>query len=71
MHCSGLYYGYLILWDLLIYCWHLLLASRYGILPFLGATYFTVILYVPLLLLTHFMVFQLLLKKAVERLFKD
>lgn len=36
---------------------------RYGILPFLGAAYFIVILYVPLLLLTHFMVFKLLLKK--------
>ena len=35
---------------------------RYGILPFLGAGYFIVILYVPLLLLTHLMVFRLLLK---------
>jgi hypothetical protein len=36
---------------------------RYGILPFLGAGYFIIILYVPLLLLTHLMVFKLLLKK--------
>jgi len=35
---------------------------RYGILPFLGAGYFIVILYVPILLLTHVMVFKLLLK---------
>jgi hypothetical protein len=35
---------------------------RYGIIPFLGAAYFIVILYVPVLLLTHFMVFKLLLK---------
>ena len=35
---------------------------RYGIVPFLGATYFIVILYVPILLLTHLMVFKLLLK---------
>lgn len=37
---------------------------RYGIIPFLGAGYFIVILYVPLLLLTHLMIFKLLLKKA-------
>ena len=36
---------------------------RYNILPFLGAAYFIVILYVPILLLTHLMVFKLLLKK--------
>jgi hypothetical protein len=35
---------------------------RYSILPFLGATYFIVIVYVPVLLLTHLMVFKLLLK---------
>lgn len=35
---------------------------RYGILPFLGAGYFIIILYVPILLLTHFMVFRLLFK---------
>lgn len=35
---------------------------RYGILPFLGAGYFIIILYVPILLLTHLMVFKLLLK---------
>ena len=34
---------------------------RYGVVPFLGATYFIVIIYVPLLLLTHFMVFKRLL----------
>jgi hypothetical protein len=36
---------------------------RYSILPFLGATYFIVIIYVPILLLTHLMVFKLLLKQ--------
>lgn len=41
---------------------------RYGILPFLGAAYFIVILYVPLLLLTHFMVFKLLLKNRKLKL---
>jgi len=35
---------------------------RYGIVPFLGAAYYIVILYVPILLLTHFMVFKLLIK---------
>ena len=35
---------------------------RYGILPFLGAGYYIIILYVPLLLLTHLMVFKLLLQ---------
>lgn len=35
---------------------------RYGILPFLGATYFIVILYVPVLLLTHIMIFRLFFK---------
>jgi hypothetical protein len=35
---------------------------RYGIIPFLGASYYIVILYVPLLLLTHLKVFKLLLK---------
>ena len=38
-------------------------SPRYNILPFLGAAYFIVILYVPILLLTHLMVFKLLLKK--------
>ncbi len=37
---------------------------RYGILPFLGAGYFIIILYVPVLLLTHLMVFRLLLKST-------
>lgn len=36
---------------------------RYNIVPFLGAGYFIVILFVPILLLTHLMVFKLLLKK--------
>lgn len=40
---------------------------RYGILPFLGATYFIVILYVPILLLTHLMVFKLLIKNSKLR----
>ncbi len=44
---------------------------RYGILPFLGAAYFIVILYVPLLLLTHFMVFKLLLKNRKLKLNKS
>src|SRR3569833_300376 len=35
---------------------------RYGILPFLGASYFIIILYVPVLLLTHLMIFKLLLQ---------
>lgn len=35
---------------------------RYGILPFLGPAYYIIILYVPLLLLTHLMVFRLLQK---------
>ena len=37
---------------------------RYGIIPFLGASYYIVILYVPLLLLTHLMVFKLLFKNS-------
>jgi hypothetical protein len=37
---------------------------RYSILPFLGADYFIVILYVPILLLTHMMVFKLLYKHS-------
>jgi hypothetical protein len=37
---------------------------RYNILPFLGADYFIVILYVPILLLTHMMVFKLLYKHS-------
>jgi hypothetical protein len=41
---------------------------RYSILPFLGATYFIVIFYVPILLLTHLMVFKLLLKQREIRL---
>lgn len=41
---------------------------RYSILPFLGATYFIVIIYVPILLLTHLMVFKLLLKQREIRL---
>jgi len=36
---------------------------RYNIVPFLGPGYFIVILFVPILLLTHLMVFKLLLKK--------
>lgn len=35
---------------------------RYNILPFIGPGYFIIILYVPILLLTHFDVFKLLLK---------
>lgn len=35
---------------------------RYNIVPFLGPTYFIVVFYVPILLLTHFMVFKLLVK---------
>ena len=35
---------------------------RYNIIPFLGPTYFIVVFYVPILLLTHLMVFKLLLK---------
>jgi len=35
---------------------------RYGIIPFLGASYYIAILYVPILLLTHIRVFKLLLK---------
>ena len=41
---------------------------KYNIIPFLGATYFIVILYVPVLLLTHFLVFRLLLKSRARRL---
>ena len=41
---------------------------RYSILPFLGATYFIVIVYVPILLLTHLMVFKLLLKNKKSEL---
>jgi len=37
---------------------------RYGIIPFLGASYYIIILYVPLLLLTHLTIFKLLLKKS-------
>ena len=40
---------------------------RYNILPFLGPAYYIVVIYVPILLLTHLMVFRLLLKnKAVQ-----
>jgi hypothetical protein len=40
---------------------------RFGIIPFLGASYYIVILYVPILLLTHIRVFKLLLKsKALQ-----
>lgn len=35
---------------------------RYNIVPFLGPAYYIVILYVPLLLLSHVMVFRLLLR---------
>jgi hypothetical protein len=35
---------------------------RYNIIPFLGPAYYIVVLYVPLLLLTHLNVFKLLLK---------
>ena len=41
---------------------------RYNILPFLGAGYFIIILYVPVLLLTHLMVFRLLLKNKKVQL---
>lgn len=37
---------------------------RYNILPFLGAGYFIIILYVPVLLLTHLMIFKLLFLKT-------
>jgi len=36
---------------------------RYNILPSLGPAYYIIVLYVPLLLLTHLMTFRLLLKK--------
>lgn len=36
---------------------------RYNIVPFLGPAYYIVIIYVPLLLLTHLTVFRLLLRK--------
>jgi len=36
---------------------------RYNILPSLGPAYYIVVLYVPLLLLTHLMTFRLLLRK--------
>ena len=39
---------------------------RYGIIPFLGPAYYIVILYVPLLLLTHLTVFKLLLKSKTQ-----
>lgn len=35
---------------------------RYNILPFIGPGYYIIILYVPILLLTHLMVFRLLAK---------
>ena len=35
---------------------------RYNIVPFLGPAYYIVILYVPILVLTHLMVFKLLLR---------
>lgn len=41
---------------------------RYNILPFLGASYYIIILYVPILLLTHLTVFKLLLKNEALRL---
>ena len=43
---------------------------RYGIIPFLGPAYYIVILYVPLLLLTHLKVFKLLLKSKTLQLAK-
>lgn len=43
---------------------------RYGIIPFLGAAYYIVILFVPILLLTHLMVFKMLLKGSKSRLNK-
>ncbi|MBS1523112.1 MAG: hypothetical protein JST50_19075 [Bacteroidetes bacterium] len=43
---------------------------RYNILPFLGAGYYIIILYVPLLLLTHLRVFKLLLKSKTLQLAK-
>ena len=40
---------------------------RYNILPFLGAGYYIIILYVPILLLTHLRIFKLLSKsKALQ-----
>ncbi|HTD39284.1 MAG TPA: hypothetical protein VK671_01600 [Mucilaginibacter sp.] len=41
---------------------------RYSILPSLGAGYYIVILYVPILLLAHLMVFKLLLKNKNSKL---
>jgi hypothetical protein len=43
---------------------------RYGIIPFLGPAYYIVILYVPLLLLTHLRIFKLLLKSKTFQLAK-
>ena len=43
---------------------------RYGIIPFLGASYYIVILYVPLLLLTHLRIFKLLLKSQTVQFAK-
>ena len=40
---------------------------RYGIIPFLGPAYYIVILYVPLLLLTHLTIFRLLLKSKTQQ----
>jgi hypothetical protein len=37
---------------------------RYNILPFLGAGYYIIVLYVPVLLLTHLMIFKLLLRNT-------
>ncbi|HEX3385151.1 MAG TPA: hypothetical protein VHS53_08190 [Mucilaginibacter sp.] len=37
---------------------------RYNILPFLGAGYYIIILYVPVLLLTHLMIFKLLVRNT-------
>jgi hypothetical protein len=41
---------------------------RYGIIPFLGPAYYIVILYVPLLLLTHVMIFRLLGRNRATQL---
>jgi hypothetical protein len=44
---------------------------RYNILPFLGVGYFIIILYVPVLLLTHLMVFKLLFLKTGQSAGKE
>ncbi|MGN6640913.1 MAG: hypothetical protein ACTHJ8_18530 [Mucilaginibacter sp.] len=44
---------------------------RYNILPFLSVGYFIIILYVPVLLLTHLMVFKLLFLKTGQSAGKE